>query len=139
MVLDGKTRATSALSPGPSGRLHEITLPFVAVQNPGYLTMLDRTFGPRVVQHVTDMCAHNVRRRHHDLAAAPAAKPAAPNASPAAVEDHFTGVERVVAVAADDGVATRAARDVLNVGNRAEARRRPGQEVNVHSVGRRVV
>ncbi|MEK7337713.1 MAG: B12-binding domain-containing radical SAM protein, partial [Nitrospirota bacterium] len=42
-------------------------------QSAGYLTMLDRTFGPRVVQHVTDMCAHNVRRRHHDLAAAPAA------------------------------------------------------------------
>jgi radical SAM superfamily enzyme YgiQ (UPF0313 family) len=42
-------------------------------QNAGYLTMLDRTFGHRVVQHVKDMCAHNVRRRHHDLAAAPAA------------------------------------------------------------------
>lgn len=38
-----------------------------------YLAMLNRTFGPRVVQHVSDMCAHTVRRRHHDLAAAPAA------------------------------------------------------------------
>ena len=39
MVLDGKTRATSALPPGPSGRLDGITLPFVAVQNPGYLNL----------------------------------------------------------------------------------------------------
>ncbi|QIP05812.1 CocE/NonD family hydrolase [Bradyrhizobium symbiodeficiens] len=39
MVLDGKTRATSALPPGPSGRLDGITLPFVVIQNPGYLNL----------------------------------------------------------------------------------------------------
>jgi radical SAM superfamily enzyme YgiQ (UPF0313 family) len=41
-------------------------------QSANYLAMLNRTFGPRVVQHVTEMCAHNVRRRHHDVAAASA-------------------------------------------------------------------
>jgi predicted acyl esterase len=39
IVLDGKTRATSALPPGPSGRLDGITLPFVTVQNTGYLNL----------------------------------------------------------------------------------------------------
>jgi radical SAM superfamily enzyme YgiQ (UPF0313 family) len=38
-----------------------------------YLAMLQRTFGPRVVKHVLDMCAHKVRRRHHEAAAVPAA------------------------------------------------------------------
>lgn len=42
-------------------------------QNAHYLAMLNRTFGPRVVQHVTDMCAHNVRRRHHDTPVGPVA------------------------------------------------------------------
>ena len=38
-VLDGKTRATSVMPPGPSGRLEGITQPFVVVQNPGYLNL----------------------------------------------------------------------------------------------------
>lgn len=37
--------------------------------HPEYLAMLQRTFGPRVVTHVEDMCRHQVRRRHHDQAA----------------------------------------------------------------------
>lgn len=39
ILLDGKTRATSPLPAGPSGRLGDITLPFVAVQNPGFLNL----------------------------------------------------------------------------------------------------
>jgi anaerobic magnesium-protoporphyrin IX monomethyl ester cyclase len=31
-----------------------------------YLEMLDRTFGPRIVTHVVEMCARTVRRRHHE-------------------------------------------------------------------------
>jgi anaerobic magnesium-protoporphyrin IX monomethyl ester cyclase len=31
-----------------------------------YLGMLDRTFGPRIVTHVVEMCARTVRRRHHE-------------------------------------------------------------------------
>lgn len=42
-------------------------------QNVHYLAMLNRTFGARVVEHVTEMCAHNVRRRHHDVAVGPVA------------------------------------------------------------------
>lgn len=36
-----------------------------------YLAMLRRQFGPHVAQHVLEMCAHTVRRRHHDLTALP--------------------------------------------------------------------
>jgi len=39
LMLDGKTRATSALPAGPSGALGEIAVPFVVVQNPGYLNL----------------------------------------------------------------------------------------------------
>ncbi|MCC2596978.1 CocE/NonD family hydrolase [Pusillimonas sp. MFBS29] len=39
MALDGKTRATSPLSAGPSGELDKITLPFVVVQNPGHFNL----------------------------------------------------------------------------------------------------
>lgn len=42
-------------------------------QNANYLAMLARTFGSRVVRHVLEMCAHKVRRRHHDMVATPAA------------------------------------------------------------------
>ena len=41
--------------------------------HPGYLAMLERTFGPRVVAHVAEMCRHQVRRRHHDQASNQAA------------------------------------------------------------------
>lgn len=34
--------------------------------NGAYLAMMRRTFGQTVVQHVLDMCAHKVRRRHHE-------------------------------------------------------------------------
>lgn len=34
--------------------------------NAGYLAMMERTFGSMAVTHVRDMCARNVRRRHHD-------------------------------------------------------------------------
>ncbi len=33
-----------------------------------YLAMMQRTFGSAVVEHVRDMCAHKVRRRHHESA-----------------------------------------------------------------------
>lgn len=39
LMLDGKTRATSILPPGPSGKLGDIEVPFVVVQNPGYLNL----------------------------------------------------------------------------------------------------
>lgn len=39
LMLDGKTRATSPLPAGPSGALGDITVPFVVVQNPGYLNL----------------------------------------------------------------------------------------------------
>jgi hypothetical protein len=39
LMLDGKTRATSVLPAGPSGALADITVPFVVVQNPGYLNL----------------------------------------------------------------------------------------------------
>ena len=39
LMLDGKTRATSPLPGGPSGALGHITVPFVVVQNPGYLNL----------------------------------------------------------------------------------------------------
>nr|WP_286198839.1 CocE/NonD family hydrolase [Mesorhizobium sp. BR1-1-16] len=39
LMLDGKTRASSALPGGPSGALGEIDVPFVVVQNPGYLNL----------------------------------------------------------------------------------------------------
>ncbi|HQS46950.1 MAG: acyl esterase [Rhizobiales bacterium 24-66-13] len=39
LMLDGKTRATSALPSGPSGVLGDIEVPFVVVQNPGYLNL----------------------------------------------------------------------------------------------------
>lgn len=41
-------------------------------QHAEYRAMLQRTFGERVVRHVSDMCAHRVHRRHHDLTALPA-------------------------------------------------------------------
>ncbi len=41
-------------------------------QHPSYLALLHRTFGPRVADHVTEMCSHHVRRRHHDATAMPA-------------------------------------------------------------------
>lgn len=39
LMLDGKTRATSALPTGPSGGLDAIEAPFVVVQNAGYLNL----------------------------------------------------------------------------------------------------
>ena len=42
-------------------------------KNANYQAMLQRTFGPRVVRHVLDMCDHKVLRRHHDVQAMPAA------------------------------------------------------------------
>lgn len=41
-------------------------------QHPSYLGLLHRTFGPHVADHVREMCAHHVRRRHHDAVAIPA-------------------------------------------------------------------
>ena len=41
-------------------------------QHPSYLGLLHRTFGPYVADHVTEMCSHQVRRRHHDATAIPA-------------------------------------------------------------------
>lgn len=41
-------------------------------QHPSYLGLLHRTFGPHVADHVTKMCSHHVRRRHHDATAMPA-------------------------------------------------------------------
>ncbi|WP_395665857.1 CocE/NonD family hydrolase [Methylocella sp.] len=38
-MLDGKTRAASILPEGPSGALGDIKVPFVVVQNPGYLNL----------------------------------------------------------------------------------------------------
>lgn len=38
-MLDGKTRASSILPPGPSGALGDIEVPFVVAQNPGYLNL----------------------------------------------------------------------------------------------------
>ena len=42
-------------------------------KNANYLAMLKRTFGSRVVRHVQEMCDRKVHRRHHDVAAMPAA------------------------------------------------------------------
>lgn len=39
LVLDGKTRATSGIPQGPSGALGDIEVPFVVVQNAGYLNL----------------------------------------------------------------------------------------------------
>ena len=39
LMLDGKTRATFPLPQGPSGALADIKVPFVVVQNPGYLNL----------------------------------------------------------------------------------------------------
>ncbi|QFR33792.1 CocE/NonD family hydrolase [Ancylobacter sp. TS-1] len=39
LMLDGKTRATSVLPAGPSGALGDIEVPFVVVQNAGYLNL----------------------------------------------------------------------------------------------------
>ena len=39
LMLDGKTRASSPLPAGPSGALGDITVPFVVVQNPGFLNL----------------------------------------------------------------------------------------------------
>ncbi|OYX75588.1 MAG: acyl esterase [Rhizobiales bacterium 32-66-11] len=39
LMLDGKTRATSILPVGPSGALGDIEVPFVVVQNAGYLNL----------------------------------------------------------------------------------------------------
>ncbi|SHE79387.1 hypothetical protein SAMN02745157_0950 [Kaistia soli DSM 19436] len=39
LMLDGKTRASSVLPAGPSGALGDIAVPFVVVQNPGYLNL----------------------------------------------------------------------------------------------------
>ncbi len=36
--------------------------------NPNYLAMLRGQFGERVVRHVSDMCTHNVRRKHREAA-----------------------------------------------------------------------
>ncbi|MCS6319489.1 MAG: B12-binding domain-containing radical SAM protein, partial [Nitrospira sp.] len=41
--------------------------------HPDYLRMLQQTFGAQVAAHVTDMCRHQVRRRHHDVVADAAA------------------------------------------------------------------
>jgi uncharacterized protein len=39
LMLDGKTRAAFPLTQGPSGALGDIGVPFVVVQNPGYLNL----------------------------------------------------------------------------------------------------
>jgi hypothetical protein len=39
LMLDGKTRASCPLPAGPSGALGDIKVPFVVVQNPGYLNL----------------------------------------------------------------------------------------------------
>jgi putative CocE/NonD family hydrolase len=39
LILDGKTRATASMPQGPSGALSDIKIPFVVVQNPGYLNL----------------------------------------------------------------------------------------------------
>ena len=39
LVLDGKTRTAFPMSQGPSGALGDIEVPFVVVQNPGYLNL----------------------------------------------------------------------------------------------------
>lgn len=39
LMLDGKTRATFPMPGGPSGGLADIAVPFVVVQNPGYLNL----------------------------------------------------------------------------------------------------
>ena len=39
LMLDGKTRATFPMPQGPSGGLADIVVPFVVVQNPGYLNL----------------------------------------------------------------------------------------------------
>ena len=39
LMLDGKTRATFPMPGGPSGALGDIVVPFVVVQNPGYLNL----------------------------------------------------------------------------------------------------
>lgn len=39
LMLDGKTRATIPMPQGPSGALADIGVPFVVVQNPGYLNL----------------------------------------------------------------------------------------------------
>ncbi|MBN9434801.1 MAG: CocE/NonD family hydrolase [Bosea sp.] len=39
LMLDGKTRSASPLPKGPSGALGDIEVPFVVVQNPGYLNL----------------------------------------------------------------------------------------------------
>jgi hypothetical protein len=39
LMLDGKTRATFPMPPGPSGALGDIAVPFVVVQNPGYFNL----------------------------------------------------------------------------------------------------
>ena len=39
LVLDGKTRASFPMPQGPSGALADIAVPFVVVQNPGYLNL----------------------------------------------------------------------------------------------------
>ncbi len=41
--------------------------------HPNYLSMLHKTFGEHIAAHVKEMCGHRVRRRHHDVAATPAA------------------------------------------------------------------
>ncbi|MEP7152577.1 MAG: B12-binding domain-containing radical SAM protein, partial [Nitrospira sp.] len=41
--------------------------------HPRYLSMLHQTFGEHIAAHVKEMCSHHVRRRHHDVAATPAA------------------------------------------------------------------
>ena len=40
--------------------------------NAGYLAMMQRSFGSTVVQHVRDMCARKIRRRHHESVASAA-------------------------------------------------------------------
>jgi anaerobic magnesium-protoporphyrin IX monomethyl ester cyclase len=41
--------------------------------HPHYVSLLHKTFGQRIATHVKEMCSHQVRRRHHDVAARPAA------------------------------------------------------------------
>lgn len=35
--------------------------------NPGYLSMIRKTFGPRAVEHIKEMTSHNIKRRYQDF------------------------------------------------------------------------
>ncbi|MGY9005575.1 MAG: B12-binding domain-containing radical SAM protein, partial [Alphaproteobacteria bacterium] len=33
--------------------------------NPSYLAMIDKTYGPKVRGHISEMAAHTLKRKHH--------------------------------------------------------------------------